>query len=186
MNIELIYYIMREQLMNLWVRWIIGLCMICPTLASALPQDKEATVYLHAGSASINQTTHTGTYTGHVALDQGTTHLRADTAETKTNEKNQLIFAIAKGNATRLAHVWTRSSTDKPPIHAYADIIRYYPIEHRVELTGHARVTQGENAFKAPHMIYDTLTQHVVTKPQGRERTTIIFNRATEDAHIIR
>lgn len=172
--------------MNLWVKYSLSLCILCSPMSYALTQDKQATVYLSAGSASINQSTHTGMYTDHVAIDQGTTHLRADTAETKTNEKNQLIFALAKGNAHALAHVWTDTAIDKPPVHAYADVIRYYPIEHRVELIGHARVVQGDNAFKAPLIIYDTLTQHVVTKPEGRERTTIIFNRATEDAHIIR
>jgi len=160
-----------------WVKQIIimGLMMIV-SAASALPQDKESVLYLKAGSASFNQSTHSGTYSHLVALEQGSTHLRADTAETKTDEKNQLIFAIAKGNTTQRAHVWTLSEKNKPPVHAYADIIRYYPIEHRVELIGHAEVTQGDNSFKAPHIMYDTLTQHVITKSNGNERTTIIFN----------
>jgi lipopolysaccharide export system protein LptA len=160
-----------------WVKRIITfhLTMVV-SITYALPQDKESIVYLHAGSASLNQSTHSGIYTHFVAIDQGTTHLRADKAETKTNEKNQLIFAIAKGNETERAHVWTLSEKNKPPVHSYADIIRYYPMEHRVELTGHAEVIQGDNAFKAPHILYDTLTQHVVTKPEGNERTTIIFN----------
>jgi len=167
---------MREQRMIRWVKRTITIYLtMVVSISSALPQDKESVVYLNAGSASLNQSTHSGTYTHLVAIDQGSTHLRADHAETKTNCKNQLIFAIAKGNKTERAHVWTLSEKNKPPVHAYADVIRYYPIEHRVELTGHAEVTQGNNAFKAPYIWYDTLTQHVVTKPDGNERTIIIF-----------
>lgn len=142
----------------------------------ALSSDREQLLKVSADSADLNQSTHQGVYEGHVEIDQGTTHLRAEKAITEANEKNKLIKAIALGNDKKQAHIWTLMEKNKPLLHAYADKIYYYPERNIVELIGSARIIQGENTFSAPKITYNTLEQHVVTEKKGHTRTTIIIH----------
>lgn len=145
-------------------------------LASALSTDRDQILQVRANSADLNQQTHQGIYLGDVQLDQGTTHIRAVEATTTGNEKNQLVLAVIKGDKTSQAHYWTLIDEKKPPVHAYADTINYYPDKHLIELIGNARVEQGTNSFTAPTIRYDTLAQHVIAQPDKSGRTTIIFH----------
>ena len=141
-----------------------------------LPDDKQRPVELRAGHVLINQDTHRITYTQHVKLDQGSMHLRAATASTLTDKHHQLKQATAHGDRMRQAHAWTSIAINKPPLHAYADEIRYYPQLHRLVLLGHARINQAPNAFLAPKITYDMLANHVITEASGDERTRIILD----------
>ncbi len=157
---------------------IIYLLLFCNPMnvCFSLPEDKQAVIQFRADSADINQTTHHGIYTGNVQLDQGSTHIRAAEAITEGNQKNQLIKAIIKGNKDIPAHYWTLTANDKPPLHAYAETIHYYPEKQRIELIGNARVEQGTNSFSAPKITYDMVQQHVVSESNGKARTTIIIH----------
>ncbi len=150
--------------------------LLITSVCFALPQDREQVMKLRADSADLNQETHRGLYVGDVQLDQGSTHVEAAEAVTEGDANNKLIRAIAKGSPKAQAHYWVLTATDKPPLHAYADKIIYYPERHLIELIGNARIEQGDNSFSAPKISYDTERQHVVTKRDGNMRTTIIFH----------
>ncbi len=139
----------------------------------ALPEDSKAPLFVRADSADLNQSQHRGSYHGHIALDQGTTHIRAATAYTEGNDRNQLVKALIEGNKTAQAHYWTVMSADKPPMHAYADKMYYYPLNDRIELVGHARVTQGQHQVTAAIIHYNIKTQHVISLPSSEEQTVI-------------
>ncbi|WP_019217309.1 lipopolysaccharide transport periplasmic protein LptA [Legionella tunisiensis] len=156
--------------------FVLLILILASNLSLAMPDDREKLVELSADSADLNQQTHRGEYVGEVQFDQGTTHLRAAKAITEGDKYNKLIFAVAEGNDKGQAHYWTQTAIDKPLLHAYADIIRYYPNRHLIELIGNARVSQGDNSFAAPKISYDTLKQHVVSKSDGKTRTTIIIH----------
>lgn len=141
----------------------------------ALPTDKEQMMHVVADTADLNQQKHQGTYTGNVAFVQGSTHLRAAHAVTQGNLSNQLILAIANGIQGQPAHFWMKTSLDKPPLHAYADTIRYHPLKHLIELIGHARIKQGSNSLSGAKISYDTIKQQVVAQGDNQTRTTIIF-----------
>lgn len=143
--------------------------------AYALPSDKEKIVHVLADSADLNQQKHKGIYTGNVIFEQGTTNLRAALAMTQGNLKNQLTLAVANGIKGVPAHYWTETGPDKPPFHAYADTIRYYPLKHLIVLTGNARIEQGTNSLSAAKISYDTVKQQVVSQGDKKTRTTIIF-----------
>lgn len=168
---------MLEVIMN-QIRVRIGLFLLLTqiNLAFALPEDSKAVLEMHAGSADLNQETHRGVYLDQVELDQGTTHIRANKALTEANTKNQLTKAVIEGDNQQQAHYWVLVALDKPIVHAYADKIIYYPQDHRIELIGHAKVEQGDNSFTAPFIAYDTLHQHVTSKANDNERTTIIYH----------
>lgn len=145
-------------------------------LSFAMPDDREKIAELSADSADLNQQTHRGEYIGNVEFDQGTSHLRAARAITEGDQQNKLILAIAFGDDKEQAHFWTQTAQDKPLLHAYANMIRYYPERHLVELIGNARVTQGDNSFSGPKISYDTEKQHVISKGDRKNRTTIVIH----------
>ncbi|CAM2794259.1 OstA family protein [Legionella steigerwaltii] len=155
---------------------LILLLMVTSSVLHALTEDKEKVMHVMADSANLSQQEHKGVYTGNVELVQGTTNLQATKAVTLGNEKNQLIVAIASGTAGKQAHYWTITDHNKPPMHAYADTIRYYPLRHLIELIGNARVEQGENSFSAAKISYDTEKQHVLSQGNGNQRITIIYH----------
>lgn len=155
---------------------LFGLLFLMANTVYALDSDKEQVMHVVADSANLSQQKHTGTYTGHVEFIQGTTNIRATKAITKGNDKNQLTLAIATGIKGEQAHYWTQSASDKPPFHAYADTISYYPLRHLIELKGNARVEQGNDSMSAAIITYDTIKQHVVSQSSGTTRTTIIFH----------
>jgi lipopolysaccharide export system protein LptA len=151
------------------------LIMLTSSIGYALPTDKEQVMHVVSDSADLSQQNHKGIYTGNVEFIQGTTNLHATRAITEGNLKNQLTLAIAIGSKGKQAHYWTETGPDKPPFHAYADTIKYYPLKHTIELVGHARVEQGLNSLSAAKITYDTIEQHVLSNGDGTTRTTIIL-----------
>lgn len=168
---------MNRIMANIKITFLLFYLIFCSSSSSfALPEDSQATLEMHAGSADINQETHRGVFKDQVELDQGTTHIRAVKAITESNTKNQLTKAVIIGDAEHQAHYWVLIALDKPLLHAYADTIYYYPDKHLIKLVGHAHVEQGNNSFSAPLICYDTLRQHVTSEPKDNERTLIIFH----------
>lgn len=162
--------------MNLTMRKIIFISYVfLQTCFASEISSNQNVIQLSAESADLNQQTHQGTYIGDVALDQGAMHLRAAKAVTKTDNNNQLIQAIAYGNASSLAHYWGLIDKTKPMVHAYAETITYDPILRVIELIGHARVEQGKNSFAAGRIRYDIDKQHVISTSDKQSRTTIII-----------
>lgn len=149
--------------------------IIISIIGYALPTDKEQIMHVVSDSADLSQKNHKGVYSGNVEFIQGSTNLHAANAVTHGDNKNQLTLAIANGKKGEQAHYWTETGPDKPPFHAYADTIKYYPLKHLIELVGNARVEQGTNSLSAAKISYDTLEQHVITESKGKTRTTIII-----------
>lgn len=150
--------------------------VIMPSIAYSLESDREQVIYLRADSANINNVTRKGIYKGHVELNQGTTHLRANVAKTLMDKKNQLVETIALGTKEKQAHYWTLSDPNKPELHAFANTIKFYPKKNKVILIGKARVIQGEDSYTAPQIEYDTITQHVVSTASKYGKTTILIH----------
>jgi len=145
-------------------------------LCFALPEDRMQIMVLQANSAELDQQLHRGTYVGDVEMHQGTTHIKATKAITQGNLQNQLLKAIILGDKRDQAHYWVTPEQDKPPVHAYADTIFYYPKRHLIELIGHARVEQGNNSLSAYKIAYDIVHQHVLSNSNAHQRTTIIIH----------
>lgn len=145
------------------------------SLTYALPTDKKQVIQMTADSADLSQLHHKGVYTGNVIFVQGTTNLHATKAVTKGNQKNELTLAIAYGSKDKQAHYWTESGVNKPPFHAYADTIKYYPLKHLIELIGNAHVEQGPNSLSAAKIIYDIQQQHLVSQSDIKTQTVIIL-----------
>lgn len=151
----------------------LGLLTLSNCVYSLAPTtNKREPIYLKADTVEFNNTTHQGRYLGNVQLDQGNAHLTANKAKTYANKNNQLTLAIAYGGKKQ-AHYWSLPEGKKQYLHAYADTIKYFAQKNQIHLIGHAKVTQGDDVMKAPLIIYDTKTQHVISKGNRLSRTTI-------------
>jgi lipopolysaccharide export system protein LptA len=152
------------------------LVSVFPLTGFSLESDKKLPMVIKANSAEMNNSNHKGKFSGNVELDQGTTHLRANKAITHGTIQNKLKLAIAKGSKNKQAHYWSTTDPKKPLLHAYADIIEYYPLENKILLIGNALVKQGKDTYTAPKIEYNTKTQHVLSASHNKGRTTIIIN----------
>ena len=122
-------------------------------LACALPEDNKEKVYIVADSNVYNYKTGVNIFEGHVKVDQGTTHITADRLITKTNMKHKIQEAIAYGFNQR-AHYWTLAKKDQPVIHAYANVIKFYPMEFNVAFEKNVTIQQGNNNFILPVFMF--------------------------------
>jgi len=165
-----------NRLMARFVSLLLCLCCWFPLVGQTMPDDKNKIAQLNADFADLQQSKHQGEFKGNVELVQGTTRLYADRATINGDEANKLQLAIAYGSSTTQAHYLTQTDTNKPLLHAYADEIHYYPVKHRIDLLGNARVVQGNNVLSANKISYDTLEQRVISESSGKGRVTIVIN----------
>ena len=145
------------------------------SLALALSEDQQQPIILHAGFVELNQSTHHGNYRLGISIDQGETHIRADSATTQSDKDNQLTEATIMGSNKEQAHFWSLIAKDKPLMHAYADKIIYFPLTQDIELQGHARVEQGRHLFTAGFIRYNLKTQDLATHLSHGEQSTLII-----------
>ena len=167
-----------SKLMGKKILTLTFITILCNKASFALETDTQQPLELKANSADINQSSHIGTYTDGIEFDQGTTHIRADKAITKTDANNKLTEAVIYGNKSSQAHYWSQMEKDKPELHAYADIIKYYPEKKVIKLIGHSRIKQGENSFTAPKITYNIDKRHIVSSSMAnqKQKTVIIFH----------
>lgn len=130
---------------------------------------------IYAQKVKIDQARHKSEYIGNVRISQGETHLLAQKAILYSTNDNKIKKALAFGDSKNTqAHYWTQLSINKPPLHAYANMIIYNPDSHVIKLIGNARVVNGDNILMATKINYNTLTQHVIA--QGNQETQVFIS----------
>lgn len=161
---------MRRRVLNLlfFTLFILG-------NAYALPTDREQLMHIDADSYELNYKTGIDVYEGNVKVDQGTTHLIADRLVTEKNKDRKMISAIAYGT-NQLAEFTTIPKEGEEVFHAKAKVIKFYPETSLVQLEEEVMVTQGENSFHGPIILYNMKEQIVSTPASQNGRATIIIN----------
>lgn len=156
-------------------RWILLLLILTTRHTLALPSDSKQRIYIYADTSYYNYKTGKNIFEGNVRVDQGTTHITADKLVTQTNQKHRLKEAVAYGK-NDLAHYWTISKQSQPEIHAYAKVIKFYPIQANVTLESAARVIQGKNSFQGELIHYNSNDQTITVPRSTGARAVIIYN----------
>jgi lipopolysaccharide export system protein LptA len=153
----------------------IFLLLLFCQLAFALTDDNKQPIHITSDAWAYNYKTGANEYTGHVIVNQGSTHLTADKLTTKSNAKRKIEEAIAYG-IKQPAHYWTLTKTGKPEVHAYANIIKYYPIESNVTLEKNVNLKHGENSFQGQLIHYNSSEQTVTVPELTDSRAVILYN----------
>jgi LPS export ABC transporter protein LptC len=105
-----------------------------------------------------------------------TSHLNAAHLTAELDEHNRLTHTHATGSPEEKAHFWRTEKNKKSAMHAYADNIAYNASKNQLTLTGDAKLTQNDNTLKAPHILYDTKTKHLLTTAKNNQKTVILIN----------
>lgn len=161
--------------MNQILKVVIFASTLLVTHAFALPEDNKEKVYIVADSTIYNYKTGVNIFEGNVKVDQGTTHITADKLITKNNHQHKIQEAIAYGINT-VAHYWTLQKIDEPEIHAYAKIIKFYPIESNVTLEQNVVVSQGKNNFQGELILYNRGDQTITVPASKNARAVLVYN----------
>jgi len=149
--------------------------IVLPLLAWALPSDSTEMVHIASDSAIYNYKTGVDQYEGHVKVDQGTTHIRADRLVTKKNNEHKIAEAIAYGKQ-KPAHFWTLPKENEPQIHARAKQIKFYPITSNAVLEYQVNVLQGLNSFTGEKVLYNNAEQTITIPHATNGRADIVYN----------
>ncbi len=153
--------------------FLLLLFQLAPRL-EALPSDSKALMYITAASSEYNYKIRETRFEGQVKIDQGSTHLEADRVITKRNEQNKIQEALAFG-LQQPAHYWTHPKAGEKILHAYAKLMKIYPLESRIVLEGDVRVNQGENHFQGQIIVYNVKLQTITVPPTKNSRATFVI-----------
>lgn len=152
------------------------LFFLLPYLALALSSDEKEKIHVQSDSTVYNYKTGENVFMGNVIVDQGTTHIIADKLTTKSNiTTHKIQEAIAYG-ITKSAHYWTLPKVGDQEIHAYANIIKFYPQESNTILQENVTITQGENTFSGQLILYNRNQQTITVPASKHARAVLVYN----------
>ncbi|AFI83630.1 lipopolysaccharide transport periplasmic protein LptA [Methylophaga nitratireducenticrescens] len=138
---------MRHLLINLL--W--GITII-PSIALALPSDREQPINIEADHAQLDDETGVTQYKGDAILTQGTLRIEGDVITFFYDENRELEKAIAEGNLATYEQV--HKEGDKP-VKAKALQMEYHASKQRIFLVGQGYVWQSGDEFRGNHIEYD-------------------------------
>lgn len=156
-------------------KWIFLIFAISSSACLALPEDSKQKVIIASDYSVYNYKTGVNVYEGNVKVDQGTTHITADRLITKNNDEHKMREAIAYGTKER-AHYWTIPKINDPQVDAYANIIKFYPIESNVTLEKNVFVKQGDNSFQGELILYNNYDETITVPPSQNGRAVVVYN----------
>ncbi len=154
---------------------IFSVILSMASLCWAMEQDSRTPLRINANSYTLHNKEGITIYEGHVLVKQGTTTLLADQLVTQNNTHHQIEKAIAYGT-TRLAEYSTIPKAGDPVLHAKAKIIKLLLSESTVILEGNVMITQGNNSFHGPVIMYNMKTQVVTVPPSKAGNATILID----------
>jgi lipopolysaccharide export system protein LptA len=155
------------------IKQLLLLCLTLPITCWGLPSDRDKPAYIEADQVQYQQKTGITLYVGHVKVDQGTSHLLADTLTVyKDLHSSKIQKMIATGN---LAQYSTLPKVDGKMMNASAKTIQYDPVHNLVLLLGDALITQEGNLFRGQHIEYDLTKQTVISAPSPNSKTVIVI-----------
>lgn len=151
-----------------------------PHITLALSSDTHKIAKFVADHVAFNYRNGTTVYTGHVTMDQGTTHLQANKVTIYRDPNGNINQVIATGTAGNLAHYTTLPDKQRQSIEAYGDTIEYYPAKQLAIIIGDGKVVQGKNSLQGSHIVYDLAKQTVVSSPSHPGNKSVIVLQPNE------
>ena len=112
---------------------------------------------------------------GDVIVKQGSRSLHASKAFTFGDHTNDLIKALAYGDAHERASFTAQLPNSKDIFNGKADELIYLPKKNEIILKGHAEIKKGKNIYKAPEIKYNLKEKRIVSIKKNSSRTKIII-----------
>lgn len=140
------------------------------------PADSDCPIDIESHSATLDNNQGVVTYSGNVRMKQGSRHLQSDTLILRKNTTGQLESMTAIGNPAQLD---LQPNAQKPPIHAEATMIEYFPKEKTIVLRKNALLSQASHTVLGEHLVYFLETQ-ALSAQRSDKRTTLRFGPKTQ------
>lgn len=147
-------------------------------VAHGLSGDRDQPIHIQADRVELDERNKVSTYQGNVVLTQGSIRLQAEQLVVHRDGEG-VGQIVADGDPAE----FRQRPDDGAEIVGQAQQLRYTASDSRVQLIGDARLTQGEDLFAGPRIVYDTERSLVrAGSESGEGRVRAIINPATEQA----
>lgn len=150
----------------------IGLFILSPMIASALPSDANQPVRLLADRATYSERTGITTYSGNVIITQGTLKITASDIVVNLSNDRSISSAVANGRPATFEQIVTQ---EKGLAKGQANKIDYNAVNGIVTLTGNARLSQAGASFSGNTIRYSLKDGDVEANAGGGQRVELVF-----------
>ncbi len=133
-------------------KWLIGLFALIPSLAFALPSDRDQPINIEADHAQLDDKTGITQYKGRAILTQGTLRIDGDIITFYYDTNRKLKKVVAQGKKAKYQQVQKPGET---PVKAEALQMEYYTGTQKIHLMGQGFVWQNGNKFSGNRIDYD-------------------------------
>ena len=162
--------------------WGLALALV-PSLATALPEDRNQPIQLEASRGQIDQKTGISVYEGNVVISQGSMRLSAEVATIHVKDGGFQRME-ATGNPVNLRY---QPTADIPEILGVSQRVEYDVAGAKVIMSGRARLTQGQDVFTGDRVEYDLKSDIVRARGAGNNgRIQFTIQPRTQDAAPVR
>jgi lipopolysaccharide export system protein LptA len=136
------------------------LLLYLPASVLAQSADREQPIHIEADSAVFMEKEGLSTYTGNIAIRQGTLELHGDHMTVHISDSDSKIDRIILTGSP--ATIEQRPEGSDHDLHAEAGQMEYRAAEERIILTGAARIWQADGKeFRSEKIIYNIRTNTV-------------------------
>lgn len=146
--------------------------------ASGLESDRAQPIYIKANRVEIDKQQGYSTYSGNVAITQGSVKIHGDRV-TLYYKKGELEKAIINGQPASFQQQQEKNGTT---VVSQAKRMEYYAQQARLFLLDQAKVSQGANSFAGARIEYDVQNSTVIANNNNssKGRINAILAPATE------
>lgn len=136
---------------RVWFLLLSGLAMAYSPLTLSKEDDNQQPIYIDSNTASFDEKTSIGVYTGNVIYRQGTLTVNSDV----------MTFYMKDGQITKITvtgkpATFKQTQEGKEDINGHSLFGEYYPSTAKLFLIKEAVVSQGGNKSSSDLIIYDT------------------------------
>ena len=164
------------------IRSILGIFLLMPTLAMALPSDREMPIEIESDSADIDNKKGVSVYRGDVVMTQGSTRITGDVVTVYT--ENQEVRKIVAEGINKRAYYEEEQPDAQGMLQAWGHTIDYKVLDEKIHLIRQAQLVQKGDSFKGERIDYDLKQQKVNAKGlenrQGEGRVQMVIQPRTE------
>lgn len=133
-------------------KWLIGLALLLPSLAFALPSDRDQPINIEADHAQLDDKLGITQYKGRAILTQGTLRIDGDIITFYYDENKKIKKVVAQGKKAKYRQVQKPGET---PVKAEALQMEYHAGSQEIILLGEGVVWQNDSKFSGNHINYD-------------------------------
>jgi len=159
----------------------LSLFIVLPSVAFALPSDREQPINIEADHAQLDDKEGVTQYKGRAILTQGTLRIEGDIITFYYDDQKELTKAVAVGKLAKYKQI---HKENEPPVRAKAVQMEYYAKTQKVHLLGQGEIWQEGDVLTGDRIVYD-ITDNVANVTSGPVKIGDKVEESKGRVHII-